>query len=159
MGFEPQRIGDTYQKDGGIDIIFWPRIATPLPILGAAQVKHHKKMSTKEGVRSVRDLAGTINGQPFSVGLLVTSTSFTPDAEWFVRERAKLLKLRGLSDIGRWLKGNFTSDEEWREFPSAIEVRPGFVVPIRPSALQSSRLDRLAEQALQDQADGKTTPL
>jgi hypothetical protein len=122
MGFEPRQVGRTYQKDGGVDIIFWPRHAVPFPMLGAAQVKHHRQTSTKEGVGAVRDLAGTIAGHPFNVGLLVTSTSFTPDAEWFARERATLLRLRGFTDIRRWLNGNFGDSEEWREFPETISL-------------------------------------
>jgi hypothetical protein len=70
------------------------------------------------------------------MGLLITNTSFTPDAEWFAREKAHLLKLRGFTDIKRWLEGNFASDEEWREFPETIEVCPGLVIPIRPSLLR-----------------------
>lgn len=131
MGFEPKQVGGTYQKDGGIDIIFWPRSKPSFPILGAAQVKHHRKDSTREGVGSVRDLAGAIAAHPFNVGLLVTNTSFTPDAEWFAREKAQLLRLRGFTDIKRWLNGNFDDSEEWRELPESIEVCPGVVVPIR----------------------------
>jgi hypothetical protein len=132
MGYEPKQVGDTYQKDGGVDIVFWPRNPVPLPVLGAAQVKHHRDARRKEGVGSVRDLAGTISGQHYGIGLLVTNTAFTPDAEWFARERAKLLRLRGYDDIERWLKRDFTSDSEWQEIPETIEVRPGLVLPIRP---------------------------
>jgi hypothetical protein len=132
MGFEPKLVGGTYRKDGGVDIVFWPRSRSSFPILGAAQVKHHRQGSSREGVGSVRDLAGTIAAHPFNVGFLVTNTSFTPDAEWFAREKAKLLRLRGFTDIRRWLSGNFSDCEEWRELPESIEVCPGVVVPIRP---------------------------
>jgi hypothetical protein len=131
MGFEPRRVGETFQKDGGLDIIFWPRATIPFPMLGAAQVRHHRRPTTKEGVASVRDLAGTIAGHPFNVGVLITNTTFTADAEWFAREKARLLRLRGFSDIKRWLNDNFADSEEWREFPDVIEVCPGVVVPIR----------------------------
>jgi hypothetical protein len=134
MGLEPKRVGGTFQKDGGIDIIFWSRQPVPFPLLGAAQVKHHRESSTKEGVGSVRDLAGTIAGHPFNVGVLVTNTTFTPDAEWFAREKAQLLRLRGFTDVKRWLNGNFGDSEEWRELPETIEVCPGLLIPIRSLA-------------------------
>ena len=132
MGFEPQRVGNIFQRDGGVDIIFRSREPAILPILGAAQVKHHHHPAIKEGVSSVRDLAGTIAGHPFNIGLFVTNTSFTPDAEWFVRERAKLLRLRGFTDIKRWLSENFSDNEEWREFPETIELCPGVTIRVRP---------------------------
>ncbi|MFZ2444803.1 MAG: restriction endonuclease [Syntrophobacteraceae bacterium] len=104
MGFQPTRVGNTYQKDGGIDVIFWPRINGAFPILGAAQVKHHKDPNVKEPSGTVRDFAGAIAGHSFNAGILVTNTSFSPDAEWFARERAKLVRLRDFSDIRRWLR-------------------------------------------------------
>jgi hypothetical protein len=45
MGLEPKRIGRTNQKDGGIDVLFWPRQKNAFPFLGAAQIKHeHAKL-------------------------------------------------------------------------------------------------------------------
>lgn len=131
MGFEPRRVGATNRKDGGVDILFWPRLSGAFPFLGAAQVKHHRNPNTKEGSGTVRDFAGTIAGQPFNAGLLVTNTSFSPDAEWFARERAKLLRLRGFNDIRRWLLNNFSDEAEWREIPTSIVLCPGVIVRIR----------------------------
>jgi hypothetical protein len=130
MGFEPKQVGDVYQKDGGIDILFWPRQRGFFPFLGAVQAKHHRSAAQKEGPQAVRDFAGTIAGQPINIGLLVTNTSFTADAEWFARHRAPLLRLRDFADIRRWLAGNFSDAEEWRDLPESIEVCPGLVVPI-----------------------------
>ncbi|MBI5489933.1 MAG: hypothetical protein HY905_21535 [Deltaproteobacteria bacterium] len=39
--------------------------------------------------------------------------------------------LRGLTDIRRWLVGNFGDDAEWREIPREIELCPGVIVRIR----------------------------
>jgi len=143
MGFEPRKVGKTNQRDGGFDVIFWSRSNVTFPILGAAQVKHHRSVETKEGPRSVREFAGSIAGHPFNAALLVTNTSFTPDAEWFAREHAKLVRLRGFTDIRRWLAENFADTEEWREFPETIEVCPGLVVPIRPRLRVSRNTDDL----------------
>jgi len=131
MGFEPMRIGHTNRKDGGIDVVFWPRQKVPFPFLGAAQLKHHRDPCRKEGASTVRDFAGAILGHPFNAGLVVTNTTFSPDAEWYTREHAKLIRLRGFHDIRRWVCGNFTDEAEWREIPSSIELCPGVVVRIR----------------------------
>ncbi len=131
MGFEPRRIGAINRKDGGVDVLFWPRMRSSFPFLGAAQVKHHRNPNSKEGPATVREFSGTLAGQPFNAGLLVTNTSFSPDAEWFAREHAKLMKLRDFNDIRRWLLDNFTDEAEWREIPSSIELCPGVVIKIR----------------------------
>jgi hypothetical protein len=131
MGLEPKRVGSTQRKDGGIDVVFWPRAAGAFPFLGAAQIKHHRDPQRKEGPGSVRDFAGAIAGHGFNAGMLVSNTSFTPDAQWFARERAKLLRLRDFSDVRRWLLDNFSDEAEWRELPSSIELCPGVVVKIR----------------------------
>jgi hypothetical protein len=131
MGFELRQVGATNRKDGGVDILFWPRLSGAFPFLGAAQIKHHRNPNTKEGPKTVREFAGTIAGHPFNAGLLVTNTCFSPDAEWFAREHAKLLRLRGFNDIRRWLLNNFSDEAEWREIPKSIELCPGVVINIR----------------------------
>ncbi|HEX6099573.1 MAG TPA: restriction endonuclease [Thermoanaerobaculia bacterium] len=131
MGFEPKRVGATNARDGGVDIIFWPRTSVPFPFLGAAQVKHRQNPRRKESSATVRDFAAAISGHPFNAGLLVSNTSFSADAEWFARERAKLVRLRGFDDIRRWLLGKFDDDAEWREIPRCIQLCPGVIVDIR----------------------------
>jgi hypothetical protein len=131
MGFEPKRVGPLTRKDGGVDILFWPKAKGAFPFLGAAQVKHHRNSVTSEGVRTVRDFAGVMAGHPFAAGLIVTNTSFSPDAEWFAREHARLVRLRDFVDIRRWLLGNFSDEAEWREIPRSLELCPGVVVKIR----------------------------
>jgi Restriction endonuclease len=131
MGLEPRRAGATAQKDGGVDIVFWPRERGAFPFLGAAQVKHHRDPSTSEGPGSVRDFAGAIAGRPFSAGIFVTNTSFTPDARWFADRQSGLVRLRDYCDLKRWMLGQFDDDAEWREMPSEITLCPGVVVKIR----------------------------
>lgn len=130
MGLEARRVGGAFQKDGGIDIVFWSN-GSNFPFLGAAQVKHHRTPRTNEGVGSVRDFAGAIAGQPFGAGIIVTNTSFTADAEWFARERAKLIRLRDYHDVRRWLLGDFADDAEWREIPESIQLCPGVTIDLR----------------------------
>lgn len=131
MGFEPLRTRSTHAKDGGIDILFWPRNADAFPILGAAQVKHHRDPKHTVGSPIVREFAGSLAGHNFSAALLVTNTSFTPDARWAAEQHAPLLRLRDFEDIRRWLANNFASAAEWREIPRAIELCPGVVIPLR----------------------------
>ena len=130
-GLEPYRVGATNRKDGGIDVLFWPRAKNVFPFFGAAQIKHHRDPHSKEGPATVRDFAGAIAGHEVNAGLLVTNTAFSPDAKWFAREHAKLVKLRDISDIRRWLLDDFNDEAEWRELPSSIELCPGVVVKLR----------------------------
>jgi len=130
MGLEPQRVGATNRRDGGVDVVFWPRYGS-FPFLGAAQMKHHRNPHAKQGPSVVRDFAGTIAGHSFNAGLLITNTSFSPDAKWFAKHHAKLLRLRDFSDIKRWLVCNFSDEAEWREIPSSIELCPGVHVKVR----------------------------
>jgi hypothetical protein len=131
MGFESRRTGNVNRKDGGVDILFWPRERVPFPFLCAAQVKHHADKSKKDGASTVRDFAGVMAGHPFNAGLIVTNTSFSPDAHWFSKQRAKLIRLRDFQDIRRWLFNHFADDAEWREIPDSIEIAPGVFVRIR----------------------------
>jgi len=130
MGFEPRQIGKTFQADGGIDVVFWPRELS-FPFLGAAQVKHHKSPKVREGPGIVREFVGSISGRHFSAGIIVTNTSFSPNAEWVAHQQGGLIRLRGFTDICRWLENNFSADAEWREIPSFIELAPGVSVKIR----------------------------
>lgn len=131
MGLDPKRVGEATHKDGGVDIVFWPRATGAFPFLGAAQVKHHRDASMVEGPGRVRDFAGAIAGQPFTAGIFVTNTSFTPDARWFADRQEGLVRLRGYEDIRRWMLDDFDDDAEWRELPSSITLCPGVVVKIR----------------------------
>lgn len=131
MGFEPKRIGNIFQSDGGIDVVFWPRNRSSFPFLGAAQVKHHRNPARKEGVSTVREFIGSIGGHPFSAGIIVTNTSFSANAEWFAKQKSGLIRLRGFQDICRWIENNFSSEEEWREFPKSITLAPGLTINIR----------------------------
>jgi hypothetical protein len=132
MGYEPRRVGRANSADGGIDIVFWSGSSHVLPVLGAAQVKHHRSPRMAQGPAAIREFAGAVANQSFSAALFVTNTQFTPSAKWFAQERAALVRLRDFEDIRRWVAGRFLSAEEWREIPAQIELAPGCVIPIRP---------------------------
>jgi hypothetical protein len=131
MGMDVQVVGDTRRKDGGIDIVAWPNKHSGFPFLLAAQVKHHST-ARKTGVGVVRDFYGAITstGTCFNLGIVVTNTSFSADAKWFASHNQTLLRLRDLSDLCRWMKGDYVNEAEWREIPSIIELAPGVTIAI-----------------------------
>jgi hypothetical protein len=131
MGLEPKRVGATNQKDSGIDVLFWPRHKGAFPFLGAAQIKHHRDSTRKEGPGSIREFQGVMVAHPINAGLLVTNTRFSSDAEWFASRHAKLVRLRDFSDIRRWLLNDFSDEAEWRELPKTLELCPGVVISVR----------------------------
>lgn len=123
--------GGTFRRDGGIDIIFTPPRSFPVPFLGAVQVKHRRNPGTTLGPTSLRELAGVLSAQKhFAAGMIVTNTSFSPDARDFATRIGSTLRLRDFQDLMRWVAGNFVDDEEWREMPKAIELCSGLTIPI-----------------------------
>lgn len=130
MKFNVQLVGGINSKDGGIDIIATPKECA-FPFLLGVQVKHHRKDS-KTGQREVRDLLGSINSNHslFHMGMIVTNTSFSPDAKWFAEKNKKLLRLRDLSDLQRWLKDDFNNEFDWQEIPTEIELTSGIRVQV-----------------------------
>jgi len=133
MGFSTKRIGKTYSKDGGIDLLFWKDDA-PIPFLGAAQMKYHSKPDLKTGPGEVREFAGVVGHLPVSAGVLVTNTSFSYDAKWIAKKVSSPIRLRDQVDLRRWISGRFVDQSEWRELPDVIELCPGVTVAIpRPT--------------------------
>jgi hypothetical protein len=128
FGYDFARVGEgTYRKDGGVDLVAWQRAAL-IPTLIAVQAKHTSHADKKIGSPAVRDLAGTIAHHRFNAGLLVTNTTFTVDAQWFAKKQPLLVQLRDIEDLQRWLKGEFSHIDEWREIPKEIELCPGVSV-------------------------------
>jgi RNA polymerase sigma factor (sigma-70 family) len=131
MGLGVQRVGSVHQKDGGVDLIAWPRAGCSFPFLVAAQVKHHRK-NLKTGQPAIRDFHGvmTSQGSHFHLGMVVTNTSFSADAKWFAQNNSRLIRLRGLADLCRWMRNDFLNEFEWREIPDRIELAPGVSIQI-----------------------------
>lgn len=138
MGMEAERVSHTFGKDGGVDIVFWPRQPFPIPFLGAAQLKHHRSPFIKTGPAAIREMAGVMHTQPFNFGIIVTNTSFTPDAHWFASQERSLIRLRDMNDLKRWVASNFMDDAEWREIPSEIELCPGVKINLAKRVFRKS---------------------
>lgn len=129
MGFHVERTGHTYRKDGGVDILAWHR-SSPLPCLMAVQVKHSRDQAKKVGPSAIRDLAGVVSAHGFNAGLIVTNTTFSPDAEWYAQQRPMLTRLRDMKDLQRWLREDYLRERDWRELPSEIELCPGVIIKL-----------------------------
>lgn len=129
MDLEVKRIKSVYSRDGGIDIIAWPR-DSKFPYLLATQVKHHRDPIRRTGPAPVRELQGIISCKPFQSGLLVTNTSFTPDAKWFAANKSYLIRLRDMNDLKKWIWNNYSDPLNMRDIPSKIELAPNLIVDI-----------------------------
>jgi Restriction endonuclease len=131
MGFHVQSVGGTNTRDGGIDLIAYPKVASVCGILIAVQVKHHKG-NQKTGSAAVERLVAW-KDHHFNIGVLVTNTQFTRNAK-FVAEREKVfLRLRDFEDVSQWIRGNLSRMHEWREFPKSIVLAPGIEVQLQPN--------------------------
>jgi Restriction endonuclease/XPA protein C-terminus len=130
MGMSVQLVGDVYSKDGGVDIIAYPSKCA-IPFILAIQAKHHHT-DRKTSVVPVRDLHGVLTSQTsdFHLGLIVTNTSFTAHAKWFADHNKRLLRLRDIDDLCRWLRNDFVNEFEWREIPNQIELAPGVKITL-----------------------------
>jgi hypothetical protein len=131
MGLSVQLVGDVYRKDGGVDIIAYPNRGCAFPFLLAVQAKHHRS-NRKTGSPDVRDFHGLLTSRvsPFHMGMIVTNTSFTADAQWFADNNQNLLRLRDMKDISRWMKNDFMNEAEWREIPEKVELASGVTIQI-----------------------------
>ena len=130
FGYVFARVGrHSFQRDGGIDLIAWQRSAL-VPTLIAVQAKHTTRVDRQIGPQPVRDLVGATRQHGLNAGLLVTNTTFSPDARWFAEKEPTLVRLRDITDLRRWLKGELSTRDEWREIPPVIELCPGVTVEL-----------------------------
>jgi DNA-binding NarL/FixJ family response regulator len=125
MGMGAERVGSVYSSDGGIDIVAWPDSPAAFPFLLAVQAKCHRDKSRKTGPAAVLELQSVVRNLPFQAGMLVTNTTFTPNAKWVASNRPHLVRLRDHADLRRWIMGEFLDDTEWREIPDFVEYAPG----------------------------------
>lgn len=123
MGYGVEKTGKTYERDGGVDIIAWPKCLQGLKFLIAVQAKHSGKSTRKIGPQPVKDLTCTVSGsKDFVFGILVTNVWFTPHAEYFAEREKKIIRLRNFGHLKRWIMNDFTGDPELREVPNRIPL-------------------------------------
>lgn len=70
-------------KDGGVDCVAFD----PRPILGGKVVIQAKRYSNTVGVSAVRDLYGTMMNEGANKGILVSTSSYGPDAYEFCKDK------------------------------------------------------------------------
>jgi hypothetical protein len=99
-----------------------------MPFLLAVQVKHSRVGTI--GPEPARDLLGVVRLHGFNAGMLVTNTTFTPDARWVEAHAQFLLRLRDGEDLKRYLRNELAPEHEWRRLPSSIEICPGISIPL-----------------------------
>jgi hypothetical protein len=139
MGFNVCQVGGhSYRKDGGIDFVAWSQEAE-FPFLMAIQAKHHRSPEYKTGPGPVRELLGVVHSLPFNAAVLVTNTTFTPDAKWIAQQQSHLMRLRDIYDIRRWLENDFLDEYDWRNFPDQIVVCPGVVITLPKGITKRTR--------------------
>jgi len=98
--------------------------------LGAVQIKYHGRPTLKTGPGPIRELAGVVGAQPIDFGVIVTNTTFTPDAKWIADQHKALIHLKDIEALRRWLEDDFTDEAVWRDIPSVLELCPGVTVEI-----------------------------
>jgi hypothetical protein len=124
MRYDVTRVGSINQPDGGVDLIFYPKVGCGIPFLGAIQIKHHASPLLKTGLDVVQRMACVLerHRSTFNLGMVVTNTSFTTEAQWFVQPMQLFLRLRNGQDVQRWIEGRFDSAEEWRDFAMNVKL-------------------------------------
>lgn len=127
MGLKVQKVGHAYRRDGGVDIIAFDR-ARPFSGLLAVQTKH-STVKKSVSARAVKDMRAVLQAAPFDAGVVVTNTSFTPDARWWAENRGQIIRLRDIDDVRRWILGKFVADRELTGFPDKIKLGE-VVIPI-----------------------------
>lgn len=131
QGLHVKSVGHTFARDGGFDLLFWPKNPLPFRFLGAVQVKFNKNPNKKTGAEVVRDFSGALARLgPIKAGIIVTNTGFTTPAEWEAQKATFPIDLRGYRDVLAWLFGSTGSD--WKAGPLAkvIELGPGISISL-----------------------------
>ncbi len=127
-GLDVRQIGKTNTPDGGVDLIATPRDVT-FPFLLAVQVKHHHRPTISTGPDPVKNMQAVLTALPFHAGMIVTNTSFTPDAEWWASQSPGKIQLHDITSIRNWIEGRFDIDK-FRNVPRRIRLTPQMEVDV-----------------------------
>lgn len=128
MGMEVRKVGSTYSSDGGVDLIATPQ-NSPFPFLLAVQAKHHRIVNRRTGPGPVKDMHAVLGALPFHAGMIVTNTSFTPDAYWWASRVPGKIQLHDIESIRNWVEERYYSDR-LRNMPRTIRLTPSVTVDV-----------------------------
>jgi hypothetical protein len=103
-GYEVELTPET--RDGGYDILA-RRTDDLAEVMFLVECKRYAEKQ-HVGVGLVRNLYGTVQQSRATGGILVTTSSFTPDAQSFQHAVAHQLQLHDYADLSRWLQGSQT---------------------------------------------------
>ncbi len=107
-------------KDGGIDIIaFRDPLGFEKPRI-KVQVKNYKE-NNKIDVKPIRELRGLLNANEH-IGMFITSSSFTKDAESFARHSDIHIKLINREDL----------IDLWQEYYTKMTEEEKAYMPLHP---------------------------
>ena len=99
LGYEVELTPAT--RDGGKDILAY--MTTPHGrVLSLVEVKKYRQ-DRPVGIELVRSLFGTLIDADASSAMLVTTSSFSPDAHAFQRRHKYKLALRDYSNVVQWI--------------------------------------------------------
>ncbi len=102
MGFEVELTKET--RDGGKDILAYmnTRIGKFLCLVEAKKYRQDRTV----GVELVRTLYGTLCDYQANSAMLVTTSSFSPDAQAFQKKHEYQLSLRDYGNVVDWIQGH-----------------------------------------------------
>lgn len=128
MGLGVQKVGKySNSRDGGIDLIAWHETNISTGILIAVQAKYMISGGSV-GPSPVREFHGSLASTPCDIGFMVTNTKFTPDARWVASNKGRIIRLKDIHDVMRWLRNNFLDEAPFRDFPGKIDLAPNVTV-------------------------------
>jgi restriction endonuclease Mrr len=105
MGWEVELTSAT--RDGGKDILAYQKTELG-KLLCLVEAKRYRE-DRKVGVDLVRSLYGTLCDYQASSAMMVTTSSFSADAQAFQQKHQYQLALRDYFDLARWIQGYKTS--------------------------------------------------
>jgi hypothetical protein len=105
MGWEVELTSAT--RDGGKDILAYQKTELG-KLLCLVEAKRYRE-DRKVGVDLVRSLYGTLCDYQASSAMMVTTSSFSADAQAFQQKHQYQLALRDYVDLARWIQGYKTA--------------------------------------------------
>ena len=157
MGYPCTEIGSTFAADGGIDLVAHSPPSHPFPWMLAVQVVTRKG---KVGAAKVREFAGALPSLPVQAGVIVTNSTFSPQAQWHARRfnetHSQKLWLRDLEDLQCWSRGNFEARRYADDMGYALELYRGGTFAINKGVMTRRWPTREETTSLKQPANGQT---
>lgn len=125
MGFRAAQVGQTFEADGGFDLLVCSGPLQPFPHLLAVQITSHVGGLRRTDEKKVKEFFGALESHSVTGGVLITNSTFTKDARQFAERHKQKLWLRDIEDLIRWTQGDFRSLRFSAEVRSLLQLRKG----------------------------------